>query len=484
MSLVLEALAHHARVRGHAVAVQGGAASLTYHALHRGVQHAADYLRRSGVRVLGLALDNGPAWAVWDLAAQHAGVTMVPVPAFFTPAQRLHVLADAGVQGVIESGDDRSLPVAGCAWRALKPGAVAVPAHTAKVTYTSGTTGRPKGVCLAQCAIDRVVKSLAEAVAAEASDRHLALLPLSVLLENIGGLYVPLYAGATALLEPLASVGVTGSSGLAPARMLAALDDTRATTAITVPAVLEGLVQGLSQGLAAPAGLRYLAVGGATVSPHLLARARALGLPVYQGYGLSECASVVAVNRPGDDDPAAVGRPLGHVHLGLAGDGEVLVHAEGFLGYLGDAAPADPWWSTGDLGRLDEHGRLHIVGRKKDVFITAFGRNVSPGWVEAELTAEAAIAQAAVFGEARPRNVAVLVSSAPDGAIEAAVGRANQRLPDYARVRRWLRAGEPFTPANGLVTGNGRVRRPAVAARYASVIAALFDEETNQEFLP
>ncbi len=484
MSLVLEALTRHACVRGHALAVQGGAASLTYHALHRAVLRTAEYLRRRGVRVMGLALDNGPAWAVWDLAAQHAGITVVPVPEFFTSEQRLHMLADAGVQAVVELGDDRLLPVAGCAWRALRPDAVQVPAHTAKVTYTSGTTGRPKGVCLTQGAIDRVVKSLAEAVAAETSDRHLALLPLAVLLENIGGLYVPLYAGATALLEPLSRVGVTGSSGLAPERMLAALDTTRATTAIMVPALLEAVLRAMSQGLTAPAGLRYLAVGGATVSPHLLARARALGLPAYQGYGLSERASVVAVNRPGDDDPATVGRPLGHVRLGLAGDGEVLVHAEGFLGYLGDAPPADPWWPTGDLGRLDEHGRLHIVGRKKDVFITAFGRNVSPAWIEAELTAEAAITQAAVFGEARPRNVAVLVSSAPDGVIEAALARANRRLPDYAHVHRWLRADEPFTPANGLATCNGRVRRPAIAARYAACIASLFDEEPHQEFLP
>lgn len=484
MSRVLQALERHAGARPEAVAVRGGGMAVSYRELHAAVQRTGAYIRRSGVRVLGLALDNGPAWAVWDLAAQQAGVAVVPIPGFFTPEQIHHSLTDAGVEALVSGGDQMELPVGGCQWRALAPATDRVPPGTAKVTYTSGTTGTPKGVCLAQTAIDNVVESLTEAAAATATDRHLALLPLSVLLENIGGLYVPLYVGATAMLEPLAHVGVTGSSGLVPERMLAALRETRATTAITVPALLDGLICGLEQGADAPTHLRYLAVGGASVAPHLLARARALGLPVFQGYGLSECASVVAVNRPGDDDPAAVGRPLKHARLAFAEDGEVLVHAEGFLGYLGGRPPEDAWWATGDLGRLDAQGRLHIHGRKKNMFITAFGRNVAPEWIEAELTAEPIIRQAAVFGEARPWNVAVLVGNAPDTAIEAAVKRVNQRLPDYAQIRRWLHASSPFTPDNGLATANGRVRREAVCAAYGAALDSLYADNNTKEVAP
>ena len=481
MSRVLHAIAHHARTRPAALALLGSGMAVTYGELARGIDAAADHLRRSDVRVLALALDNGPAWALWDLAAQRATVAVVPIPPFFTPEQTTHALTDAGVEALVCAGDDSSLPIAGCQWRTFHRSARPLPAGTAKVTYTSGTTRAPKGVCLAQDAVDVVVASVAEAAAAGTADRHLALLPLAVLLENIGGLYVPLYVGGTAMLEPLARVGMAGSSTLDAQRMLAALGACEATTAIAVPGILDSLVRALEQEAGAPDHLRYLAVGGAVVSPRLLTRARALGLPAYQGYGLSECASVVAVNGPGDDDPASVGRPLRHTRLAFADDGEILVRSEGFLGYLGEAPRTDPWWATGDLGRLDAERRLHIHGRKKNVFITAFGRNVSPEWIEAELSADGAVQQAVVFGEARPWNVAVIVSSGCDTAVDAAVARANTRLPDYAQVRRWLRAAQPFTPDNGLATANGRPRRDAVWNRYADALTGLYDDQQTPE---
>jgi long-subunit acyl-CoA synthetase (AMP-forming) len=111
------------------------------------------------------------------------------------------------------------------------------------------------------------------------------------------------------------------------------------------------------------------------------------------------------------------------------------------------------------------------------MFITSFGRNVSPEWVEAELCEQPPIAQAAVFGEARPSNVAVIVA-APGAAfdeLQAAVNAANRRLPDYARIGDWLAAEQPFTPANGLSTSNGRNRRAAIWTRYRSALDALYD---------
>ena len=133
------------------------------------------------------------------------------------------------------------------------------------------------------------------------------------------------------------------------------------------------------------------------------------------------------------------------------------------------------WLATGDLGRLDADGFLHIEGRRKHVLITSFGRNVSPEWPEAELLAGPAIAQAAVFGEARARLCALIVPApgAPQAAVDAQVQAANARLPDYAQIAAWLRADAPFTPQNGFATANGRARRDALWQAYAARLDAV-----------
>lgn len=488
MSTVLAAVARHAVQTPTAPAVQGGGVTLDYATLARRVEVAAAQLRQAGVRVLGLALDNAPAWAVVDLAAQRAGVVLLPLPSFFSPGQLRHALESSGADAVLcdqAAGiaellpweQEQSFPVAGrdlILFTRQVVDAPALPAGTAKITYTSGTTGQPKGVCLAQSAMDTVAASLAGVSGAAAGDRHLACLPLPTLLENIGGLYAPLLLGACSVLAPLAEVGLAGASGLDPRRLYAALHEQRANSAILVPVQLQGLLAVLAAGVPPLSDMHYLAVGGAAVSPRLLEEAAGFGLPVYQGYGLSECVSVVAVNSAGANRLGAVGKPLPHVQLEFAADGEIRIGGAGFLGYLGGEAAGDGLWDSGDLGYLDADGFLYLTGRKKNMFITAFGRNVAPEWVEAELTRHRAIPQAAVFGEARPWNAAVIASAASDSEIDAAISAANAELPDYARIRRWLRAATPFTPANGQATANGRPRRTVILDAYGARLDALY----------
>ncbi|MBL0167146.1 MAG: AMP-binding protein [Propionivibrio sp.] len=303
-------------------------------------------------------------------------------------------------------------------------------------------------------------------------------MPLATLLENIGGIYTPLLAGATICLPGLAAVGLTGSSGLDAGRMIAALGDWQASTTIMVPQMLQALVTAGQDGVSMPRRLRYLAVGGAPVSLHCLKRPGTLGLPVHEGYGLSECASVVAVNRPGESRTGSVGKPLPHVRIDFADDGEILIYGTWWNGYLGDRAlpQTGDYIATGDLGYLDADGFLFLSGRKKNIFITSFGRNVAPEWVEVNLVSQAGIAQAAIFGEARPFNSAVIVPQpgASPAAIEAALDKVNRQLPDYAQVRAWIPAIEPFTFGNGMSTANGRLRRTEIFGKYASRIDALY----------
>ncbi len=491
MSGIIAAVRRHAAGNPRKVALQDETVSLSYGDLRGEIERLAERLQEDRPRVIAILADNGVAWALADLAAHLAAIPSIPLPLFFSSAQIAHVLGSAGVDLVLTDQPERlraAWPQADLSARAFYgqlhrfrlPDAkgIALPADTLKVTFTSGTTGEPKGVCLGRETLETVAASLGVASAASRDDRHLCLLPLATLLENVAGIYTPLLAGATVCLPRLAAVGLAGSSGLDAGRMIAALRDWRASTAIMVPQMLQAMVSCGRAGVPMPADLRYLAVGGAPLGKSLLEQAGALGLPAYEGYGLSECASVVAVNRPGQNRAGSVGRPLPHVRISFADDGEILIRRVRWHGYLGDRAMPDgeDVIATGDLGYLDRDGYLFLTGRKKNIFITSFGRNVAPEWVESELTSQAGIAQAAIFGEARPFNSAVIVpqASTTPAAIEAALDRANRRLPDYAQVRAWITAAEPFTPINGMSTANGRLRRPEIFGKYAARIDALY----------
>jgi long-subunit acyl-CoA synthetase (AMP-forming) len=259
--------------------------------------------------------------------------------------------------------------------------------------------------------------------------------------------------------------------------MLGALIETRASTTILTPQLLHALVAAIEMGHPAPTTLRFIALGGAPVAARLLQRALALGMPVFEGYGLSECASVVSLNTEAAYCMGSVGKPLPHAQLRFADDGEILVSGATLLGYTGEEpVAAGEFWHTGDIGHLDAQGFLHLTGRKKNIFITAFGRNVSPEWVERELTLHPAIAQAAVFGEARPWNVAVIVprSVAAIPAIAQAIADTNRLLPDYAQIKHWLPASSPFSPQNGQMTPNGRLKRDAIWTHYQREIEAMY----------
>jgi long-chain acyl-CoA synthetase len=411
--------------------------------------------------VVGLMADNGPAWIAADRAAQDARAVLLPLPAFFTPAQLDHVVASTGMSAVLGSplpgfeaaGEMWGLP---CWRREARP--VAMPPGTAKITFTSGTTGAPKPVCLRADEQWQVARSIAEATRQLGLRRHLCLLPLPVLLENVAGVYAPQVAGMKSCVPPLAEVGFSGSSSFDPLACLAAIDRWQPDSVILLPQMLAMLAAALECGAPPPKSLRFAAVGGAKVSPALLLRARSLGLPVYEGYGLSECGSVISLNVPGADRPGSAGRPLAHAKVRIVA-GEIQV------GSL----------KTGDLGRFDADGYLYLEGRKKNVLITAFGRNVSPEWPEAELLSGAAIAQAVVFGEARPRLCALVVPAAGAcaAAIDEQVRAANARLPDYARIGAWLPADAPFTTQNGLATANGRPRRERIRQAYGARLDGL-----------
>jgi long-subunit acyl-CoA synthetase (AMP-forming) len=462
----------------------------------------AHWLARSGARRFALLADNGCAWALTDLALANEQLLHVPLPGYFTPGQMAHVLNDAGIDAVVTdqpsvveglnlgfTPDGQSAGTGLALWRrAATPASSPVPAGTAKITYTSGSTSEPKGVCLSAGLIEAVAGSLVTATAALRLDRHLCLLPLPTLLENVAGVYAALLTGATCEIPSLAETGMSYGA-LQPGRLTSAITAAEPSSLILVPELLRVLVHAAGLGWQPPASLRFIAVGGALVSPELLAQAERAGLPVFEGYGLSECGSVVCLNTPGQNRPGSVGKPLPHVQVRLDSQQQIIVRHAGMLGYLGvptaavsDVGPDEI--ATGDLGSIDADGFVHVHGRRKNLLITSLGRNIAPEWVERELQLEPEIAVALVAGEARPWLTAILSPTAAGishDRIAAAVARANLRLPDYARVRAWMPAADPFTFANGALTANGRLRRQHILGQHQRALQELYDDPTTLE---
>ncbi|MEN0108925.1 MAG: AMP-binding protein [Pseudomonas sp.] len=471
------ALQQHAQQRPHQPALRG-ATTLDYQQLWSGIEQRCASLSAQPGKVFALVMENSPEALLWDLAALFCGIPCVTVAPFFSAAQRQHCFDQSQVDiAVADPSMAAEMLAAGfqqedAFWRRAQTRDPGIPAGTAKITYTSGTTGNPKGVCLGAPALLRVAQELEAASRPTEPQRYLAVLPLAVLLENLG-IYAALLAGACITLYPQQQLGINGASGVQWPRLLGALVMSGAHSVILVPQLLVGLVIALERKLITAEQFRFVAVGGAPVSADLLARAAQVNLPVFQGYGLSECASVVCLNRPQGNRPGSVGKPLAHVAVRVADDGEVEVKGSALLGYLGEAPFAGQWLATGDIGEFDADGYLFLKGRKKHQFITSFGRNVNPDWVEAQLTQRGTIAQAYVHGEGLDRNVALLWPLDPacsDTTLAATIEHANAGLPDYARVSAWRRLDAPFT------TSNGRLRREAISAHHRQDLAELANQ--------
>lgn len=474
MSIIIDAVRQHAEKQPTQVAIAFDDHVITYAELWIEVCLYHEIIKASHCHTLAIALDNSKAWVLADLAAMMAGLTIIPIPSFFSQSQTEHILKTADVDLILQTtnvapGDEWST------YPSELPGVYAFKrtvdgmSQNAKITFTSGSTGQPKGVVLPQAVIDTTSRGIVAALAPLEPQRHLSVLPLATLLENIAGLYAPLLHGSSIRLPSEKTVGLSGAS-LDVERFTRLLNTEQADSMILVPQLLTALTTLVEFGLIANHSFKMLAVGGGRVSEHLLQKSSDLGLPVYEGYGLSECCSVLTLNLPGAHKPGSVGKPLGHAKLRVNDHGELEVKQPVMTGYLRAEPLSSDWYATGDLGYIDADGYVFITGRKKNLFITAFGRNVNPEWMEAALTQHAAIAQAVVYGEAKDHNLALLWLrfETNEEQLEQLIEAVNTELPDYAQVHRY----KVMTGAvpECLQTDNGRLKRQQALIRYEAII--------------
>ncbi|WP_315807258.1 MULTISPECIES: AMP-binding protein [unclassified Bradyrhizobium] len=420
-------------------------------------------------RTVGLLMPNSCDQAIAQLACVAAGRITVPLPTFFSPQQLEHIVRDAGIDLVLTGATDTdALPAGLPRMQATSNGAAAaIPAFEpgfGAIIYTSGSTGQPKGVRHESGQIGWSAAALARAIDATESDSYLSLLPLSLLLETICAIFVPALVGGrvhfdTAVAE---AIGRGAPSGIAES-----FAQHRPTTGVLVPELLRLWVAELAAlRRRAPDSLRFVAVGGAAVPVAVAEAAWQFGIPVHEGYGLSECCSVVALNRPGQRVGGTVGQPLPGLSVAIH-DGEV--HVDGPCvtdGYL-SGGPSPRPWPTGDLGALDDQGRLTIFGRRDNLIVTALGRNISPEWVETTLLQDPSIAFCAVA--AAEAGLAALIVATPQAAgwfasagtdvVQARIAGLCAALPAYARPLRVEVISLADAKDAGLLTDNGRIRR-------------------------
>jgi O-succinylbenzoic acid--CoA ligase len=349
---------------------------------------------RSGDRVVTLLDPSGLAVEMVH-AVQRVGATLVPLSSRLAPPEVERLVAF--VRPALVVAPDAALDAEDPA-----PGSVLCdvvrPDEPHTIVFTSGTSGAPKGVVLTHAGHAASAAGVAARLRVTAGDRWLLCMPLC----HVGGLGI-------VVRSVRVGFGVVVHPRFDPEAFLRTVSDERVTIVSVVATMLARLLDAAERAPSALASLRCVLVGGGPLPSPVLARALAAGLPVTQTYGLTEAASMVTSEEPGAAREAgAVGAPIpgAEVRIDEAdgdGVGEILVRGPVVMaGYVDQPAATamtlrDGWLRTGDLGRMDEDGVVHVTGRRSEVIVSG-GENVHPSEVEAVLLAHPDVAEAAVYG--------------------------------------------------------------------------------------
>ncbi|HVS15011.1 MAG TPA: long-chain fatty acid--CoA ligase [Thermoanaerobaculia bacterium] len=411
---------------------------------------------------------------------------------------------------------------------------------TASIIYTSGTTGEPKGVMLSHRNFVSNVLACETLFPLGPTDQALSFLPLShvfertvdylFLLRGVAIHYAPSIERVPPLLLEVRPTVLASVPRLYERAYLRALANVAKESPLkqrifhwslrvgkrwsearkrgTLVSPLLALQRAIAARLVhrkiqARFGgrLRFAIAGGAALGDQVAEFFDAVGITLYQGYGLTESAPVLAVNSPQANRRSSVGRAIPGVEIQIAPDGEILGRSPGLMqGYWGneeatrEAIDEEGWLHTGDIGRVDGDGFLYITDRKKDILITSGGKNVAPQPIEQLLTAQPAIAQVVVVGDNYPYLTALLVPRFEDLPppfaarsheelladasfekwIDAAVDAVNAQLSEHERIRNWQYLPRELSLAEGEMTPTLKVRRRVVLERYRDLVASMY----------
>jgi len=414
------------------------------------------------------------------------------------------------------------------------------------IVYTSGTTGPPKGAVLTHRNIFSVCEAVMDHIPFDDDERGLVYLPLAHSLQRTT-LYIGLRMGGVGyylsdiprigevlpivqptrlvavprILEKIhakASARIEELSGFRRAVADWAFGVGRQVSALAQRGEQPGLLLELQRRVAERlvfskikerlgGRVKLIVSGGAPLAPHLSEWFHAAGMLVIEGYGLTETSAPATSNTPDDFKFGTVGKPLPGTDVMIADDGEILIRGPGvFTGYYKDDAATeaaftdDGWFRSGDIGEIDSDGFLKITDRKKELIITAGGKNISPANIENLLKGHPLIGQALVYGDNKPYLVA-LISLEPEDAAEWAeaaglserdpaalaehpavleaidrhVTSVNAKLARYESLKRHHVVSTPFGPENGYLTPTLKLKRRAILKDFGDVVERLYE---------
>ncbi|MFN9470765.1 AMP-dependent synthetase/ligase [Acidovorax sp.] len=495
-----------------------------------------------------LIVASAPQWekiqaAGTEFPALRAVIVTEPEPSFTATPPSAHAPAVGSLAQWLE-GAAQAVELA--------PPAQPGPEDLAAVVYTSGTTGKPKGVMLTHRNVVSDVKAVLERIAPTVDDVFLSFLPLSHTFERTGGYYLPIAAGSSVAyarsvaqlaedlqtIRPTVLVSVPRIYERIHAKLLEKLSPSPwkmqlyeaaqskgwqrfcAAQGLPVPEAdpaggwMNALPWGLLQALVAKPLLaqfggrvRVAVSGGAPLSPTIAKCFLGLGLPLVQGYGMTETAPVVSVNSLTDNDPACVGRALPGLEVRIGENRELQVRGpivmKGYWKRPEDTArilSADGWLGTGDQADIVD-GRIFIRGRIKEIIVTSTGEKVPPGDLELALLADPLLEQAFVLGENRPFIAAVavlrrdewerlagdlgLAAQDPDSlnhpavhrAVLARIEKSTASFARYAVPRAVHLVLDPWTIENGFMTPTLKLKRAPLMAHFAQAIEGLYQQK-------
>ena len=562
---------------------------LTWSQMDERVAHWQRALARENLSAgdrVAIMLRNCPEWVTFEHAALRLGLVVVPLYTADRPENAAHILCDAGVKVLLLeepaqwdafsevrrllTGLARVITIQGSERKAEDGFVLALhdwlpqelveraraeagqgevaqldPHQLATIIYTSGTSGRPKGVMLSHHNILTNAHSCLQVVHIRPDDLLLSFLPLSHTFERTGGYYAPMMGGAT----------------VAHARSVHQLQEDlltiRPTILVSVPRIYERIYAGIRAKLAESSALRVklfeLAVeigysrfeyrqgraptrmshllwpvlkllvakkvmdklggrlrgamsGGAALSSEVARIFIGLGLPVLQGYGMTETSPVVCANTVEDNVPTSVGRPIPGVEVKLGEQNALLIHGPNvMLGYWNNPEATrailspDGWLNSGDIARIDQHGRVTITGRLKEIIVMSTGEKVPPADMEAAILRDPLFEQVMLIGEGRSYLAALVVLNSRNWESVAGqyglhpdwhhllrnpkleeillerISRQIKEFPGYARLYRVALAQEPWTVENGMLTPTLKLRRGHVMEHYKAEVARLYE---------